>query len=120
MLELEETQGLVRPITIILFGMVLARSNARLPQGIAAGSIIRDYLYSVIHAPELREHVGKILPAMITKAATKHPRSIDEIAAQSRLDPNLVRGALLQLGNEGLVRPLDQNNNVWEISHDFV
>jgi hypothetical protein len=57
---------------------------------------------------------------MITPAATKRPRSIEELAAVSGLPANLVRGTLLHLGNEGLVRPLDREQNTWEISHDFL
>ena len=61
-----------------------------------------------------------IVRKMVTDAGTKHPRSVIDLATETGLKPDLVRGCLLALGNSGLVRPLDEQSRVWEIAHDFV
>ena len=118
--EVEENPGLIRPITLNMFGLVLSRFEGRLPRGFAAGRLLTSYLRDQLNKPEVREHAVAIVRHMVTDAGTKRPRSEADLAARTELDPKVVRGCLLALGNVGLVRPLDEVNRVWDIAHDFV
>ena len=57
---------------------------------------------------------------MITRAGTKQPKSVSTLAQETALHDDAVAGCLLNLGNQGLVRLIDEHDNIWEISHDFV
>jgi len=57
---------------------------------------------------------------MITGVQTIQPRSVADLVKETGLELYVVAGVLLNLGNRGLVRRIDQTENVWEISHDFV
>ena len=122
--EIEETKGLIRPITLNMFGVVLGRfagaESRRLPKGLEPGGLIRNYLREAIDGPDLRDHAPAILRSMITPHGTKQPVSEAELADKTRLEPGAVRGCLLRLGNQGLVRRIDEHDGIWEISHDFV
>jgi hypothetical protein len=118
--EVEENPGLIRPITLNMFGLVLSRFEGRLPRGFAAGRLLTGYIRGELNKPEVREHAVQIVRNMVTDAGTKHPRSEADLANKTKLDPALVRGCLLALGSSGLVRPLDEVNRVWEVAHDFV
>jgi hypothetical protein len=118
--EIEENPGLIRPITLNMFGLVVSRFEGSLPKGLVAGRLLTGYLRDALEQPEVREHAPRIVREMVTNAGTKHPRSETELAAKTRLDAHLIRGALLALGSRGLVRPVDEGSGVWEIAHDFV
>ncbi len=122
--ELEETKGLIRPITLNMMGIVLSRlapaSRAELPKGRRAGELVKGYLRDSINQAEIRDHAPVILRPMVTSAGTKEPTTVQELAEKTRINANAVTGCLLKLGNDGIVRRLDDKENLWEISHDFV
>ena len=105
--EIEETKGLIRPITLNMFGVILGRFTGQLPKGLEPGALIRGYLREAVNNPEVRDSAPEILRHMITPAGTKEPKSETDLAKATETDPAAVRGCLLNLGNEGLVRPLD-------------
>lgn len=119
--EIEENPGLIRPITLNMFGLVLSRFTGKLPPGFEAGRLITAYLRDTLNHPEIRAHAPKIIQNMLVpETGTKRPCSEAELGRATQLDPGLVRGCLLALGNRGLVRSIDEVGHVWEISHDFV
>ena len=118
----EETQGLIRPITVNMIGIILERitsgDDPRLPR--ERGGLLVGYLRRALAAPELRDHAPRLLTGMLSEAGTKRPRSVAELATETQSSEATVRACLLLLGNQGIVRPLDDAADVWEISHDFV
>jgi ankyrin repeat protein len=122
--QVEETEGLVRPITLNMIGLILARTapgaGPALPRAREGGGLIVAYLRQCIRRADVQEHAQAILRRMITAAGTKQPRSVRELAEATRIGEHAVTGCLLGLGNQGLVRRIDERENVWEISHDFV
>jgi len=120
--EIEQTRGLIRPVTINLCGLVLSRFATGLPRGFRPGGLIRGFLRESITLPEIRDLAPILLPHMITGRVTKQPRSISDLAKKTSTDPALVRGCMRTLGrfDRAVVRPLDADQQTWEISHDFL
>lgn len=117
--EVEQTPGLIRPITINLFGLVLRRFQS-IPKNYPKGSLLRSYLRELIKRKEIRDFAAPILRHMVTGNGTKIPMTYMGIASMVGLDPCQVRGCLVQLANEGVVRELDRDLGKWEIAHDFI
>jgi hypothetical protein len=117
--EVEQTPGLIRPITVNLFGLVLHSFEA-LPKNYCKGTRLRSYLRDLIERKDIRNFAPLILRCMMTGNGTKIPVTYTEVARTVGLDPNQVRGCLVQLANEGVLRELDRNNGKWEIAHDFI
>ena len=120
--EIEQgTAGLIRPVTINLCGLVLSRFSGGLP-GRFRGGVIRAFLRESLNLSEVRDVVGKIIPQLITDNVTKRPRSISELAAATYLGPVPIRACMQRLGerDRAIVRPLDEEQETWEISHDFL
>ena len=120
--EIEQSRGLIRPITLNVCGLVLGRFATGLPRGFRPGLMIRGFLQDAVGSPELRELTPKILPELISDNLTKRPQSVRQLASKAHLDGPVVRGWLRTLGQRerGIVRPLDQEQEIWEISHDFL
>jgi hypothetical protein len=120
--EIEQgTAGLIRPVTINLCGLVLSRFSGGLPSSFRGG-IIRGFLRESLNLPEVRDVAEKIIPQLITDNVTKRPRTISELAAATYLDPVPIRACMQGLGerDRAIVRPLDEEQETWEISHDFL
>lgn len=117
---IEGIQGLIRPITLNMFGVILERFSGQLPQGVEPGALLRGYLEESIDHQDTRSEVRRILREMVTDTGTKRPCSEKELAAATSLEGSLIRGCLLPLANKGIVRQIDVKNGIWEISHDFV
>ena len=117
--EVEDTKGTIRPITINLFGLVLSRFES-LPKHYRPGTLLRNHLADQIKRKEVREVAPTILRQMITANGTKLPVNLEQVAKTTGIDANQIRGCLVQLGNEGMVRELDRTNGRWEIAHDFI
>jgi Leucine-rich repeat (LRR) protein len=117
--DVEQTPGLIRPITVNLFGLVLRRFES-LPKNYRKGTLLRSYLRELIQRKEIREFAPPILRSMMTGNGTKQPVTCAEVARTVGLDPDQVRGCLVQLANEGVVRELDRAHGKWEIAHDFI
>lgn len=122
--ELEETPGLVTPITLNLLGLIYERSphevirRAR-AKGSAEG-ILTQHLRHWISDPLIRDSSSEILREMITSVGTKCPRSIDDLQATTGIESGLVERCLVILQAKGVVRCIDSLTGMWEISHDFV
>jgi Leucine-rich repeat (LRR) protein len=118
--QVEDTPGLIRPIILNLFGMVLKQSPDRLPKTSHPGALLSGYLRDIVNRPAIRDYAPRILTCMISGSGTKRPTRLSELALSVKADPHVVRGCLIRLGDEGLVRELDPVGGVWEVSHDFV
>jgi hypothetical protein len=117
--ELDETPGLVRPITLNVIGYVLAAGKAVAPS-MDAGQLIRQYIEQAVGKPAIRDFAPQILGQLLTEQGTKRPRSEEELEKCTHLRRGEVRAVLNALGADALARPLDPVRGVWELSHDFV
>jgi len=119
--EIEQTTGLIRPVTINMCGLVLSRFSSGLPRKFRGG-LIRGFLKESLSLPEVRDVAEKLIPELITDNVTKRPRRIDDLVKATQLPLPAVRACLRRLGesDRAVVRPLDQQQETWEISHDFL
>jgi formylglycine-generating enzyme required for sulfatase activity len=117
--KLDDTPGLVRPITLNVIGYVLA-SGKEVAASLDAGDLIRQYIEQTVEQPALRDRAPRLLEQMITEQGTKQPCSEQDLAAQAQLRPAEVRAILNGLCDAGLARPLNSAMAVWELSHDFI
>jgi uncharacterized membrane protein YhdT len=120
--EIEQTQGLIRPITLNLCGLVLGRFASSLPRGFRPGRLIRGFLKESILSPTMAGVAPRVLPGLITNYVTRRPRTVKELAQETSIDEAEIRGCLRALGqsDKAIVRPLDAGQQTWEISHDFI
>jgi formylglycine-generating enzyme required for sulfatase activity len=117
--ELDETPGMVRPITLNVVGYVLA-SGKEVAPSLEAGVLIRRYIERTVEQPAIRDCATQLLEQMITEQGTKRPRSEAQLAADTRLRRAEVRAVLNGLDEAGLARTLDKDRAEWELSHDFI
>ncbi|GLR90553.1 leucine-rich repeat domain-containing protein [Bradyrhizobium iriomotense] len=117
--ELDETPGLVRPITLNIIGYVLASGRAVAPS-LDAGRLVRHYIEQTINQSTIRDFAPPILEQLITEQGTKRPRSELDLARETGCRPGEVRAVLTGLGDAALARPLDPAQGIWELSHDFI
>ena len=116
---LDDTPGLIRPITLNVIGYVLSTGRAVAPS-LDAGKLVRQYIAQTVESPELRDVAPAVLEQMLTEQGTKRPRSEQEIMAITHLRRGEVRAVLNGLHAAAIARPLDAAAGVWELSHDFV
>ena len=116
---LDDTPGLVRPITLNVTGYILA-SGAPVAPSLDAGTLVRTYIEQTVQQPGLRDGGPQLLEQMITEQGTKQPRSEKDLADKAKLRPAEVRAIMNGLSDAGLARPLDAGQGVWELSHDFI
>jgi Leucine-rich repeat (LRR) protein len=117
--ELDETPGLVRPITLNVIGYVLAGGKAT-ASSLDAGQLVRQYIEQTVGQPAIRNFAPRVLEQLITEQGTKCPRSEQELAGSTHLRRGEIRAVLNGLGSAALARPLDPRQGVWELSHDFI
>jgi formylglycine-generating enzyme required for sulfatase activity len=117
--ELDETPGMVRPITLNVIGYVLASGKAVAPS-LDAGVLIRRYIQRTVEQPGIRDCAPQLLEQMITEQGTKRPRSEEQLVDDTKLRRAEVRAVLNALDEAGLARTLDKERAEWELSHDFV
>lgn len=122
--EIEETKGLVRPITLNMIGLVLKHSNkserAHLDYKHSIISLMDNFLRRSLSKPNLRHHIESILHNMLTEDGTKQRMSVEQLAKASQRSESVIRGCLIELGQNGLVRRRNEDEETWEIAHDFV
>ena len=117
--ELDETPGLVRPITLNVIGYVLATGKT-VATSTDTGQLVRRYIELTVGQPAIRDYAPRVLEQLVTEQGTKRPRSEQELAASTGLHRGEVRAVLNGLGDAALARPLDPDEGVWELSHDFI
>jgi hypothetical protein len=88
--EVEETKGLIRPVTLNLFGLVLSRFANGLPSEFRLGRLIRGFVRESIFQKEIAEFTPLLLPKLISPQITKQPRSITDLASGTGLTPQQV------------------------------
>lgn len=116
---LDDTPGLVRPITLNVTGYILA-SGAPVAPSLEAGTLVRTYIEQIVQQPGLRDGGLQLLEHMITEQGTKQPISEKDLTGKTKLRPAEVRAVLNGLSDAGIARPLDAGRGVWELSHDFI
>ena len=117
--ELDDSPGMIRPITLNVIGHVLSQGRASAPS-LDAGRLVRHYIEQSVEQPAIREFAPRVLKELVTEQGTKWPRSEKELVDQTRLRPGEVRAVMNGLWAAALARPLDAAQGVWELSHDFV
>jgi hypothetical protein len=119
--EIEQTSGLIRPVSLNLCGLVLSRFSSGLPRRFRGG-LIRGFLRESLSLPEVRDVAEKLIPALVTDNVTKRPRRIEDLVQVTQVPRSAVRACLRRLGesDRAIVRPVDREQETWEISHDFL
>jgi Leucine-rich repeat (LRR) protein len=117
--ELDDSPGMIRPITLNVVGHVLSQGRASAP-ALDAGLLVRRYIEQSVEQPAIREIAPRVLKELVTEQGTKRPRSEKDLVEQTRLRPGEVRAVMNGLSAAALARPLDAAQGVWELSHDFV
>jgi hypothetical protein len=120
--RVEETKGLIRPVTLNLCGLLLSRFATGLPHAFRPGRLIRGFVHEAVFQKEVREASPILLPKLISHQVTKQPFAIGDLATGTALTPRQVQGVMFQLGDpeRGIVHALDPEYTMWEISHDFL
>jgi Leucine-rich repeat (LRR) protein len=117
--EMDDSPGMIRPITLNVIGYVLSQGRATAPS-LDADRLVRHYIEQSVEQPAIREIAPRVLKELVTEQGTKRPRSEQDLVDQSRLRLGEVRAVLNGLWAAALARPLDSAQGVWELSHDFV
>jgi hypothetical protein len=117
--ELDDSPGMIRPITLNVVGHVLSQGRASAP-ALDAGVLVRRYIEQSVEQPAIREIAPRVLKELVTEQGTKWPRSEQDLVEETRLRPGEVRAVMNGLSAAALARPLDSTQGVWELSHDFV
>jgi hypothetical protein len=117
--ELDDSPGLIRPITLNVVGHVLSQGRLIAPS-FDAGHLVRHYIEQSVEQQAIREFAPHVLKELVTEQGTKWPRSEKDLIDQTRLRPGEVRAVMNGLWAAALARPLDATQGVWELSHDFV
>ena len=117
--ELDDSPGMIRPITLNVLGHVLSEGRATAPS-LDAGRLVRHYIEQSVEQPAIRTFAPRVLSELVTEQGTKRPRSEQELVDQTGLRPGEVRAVMNGLWGTALARPLDAAQGVWELSHDFV
>jgi hypothetical protein len=117
--ELDETPGLVRPITLNVIGYVLATGKA-VAMSADAGQLVRHYVERTVNQSAIRDFAPRVLEQLVTEQGTKRPRSEQDLSAATGFHRAEVRAVLNGLADAALARPLDPVEGVWELSHDFI
>lgn len=120
--EVDETKGLIRPITINLCGLVLERFATGLPHSFRPGRLIRGFVHEAIFQKDVREAAPILLPKLISSRATRQQCTIFGLASGTNFSSRQAQGVMFKLSEpeRGIVRTLDPDCTVWEISHDFL
>ena len=120
--EIEETKGLIRPVTLNLCGLVLARFATGLPHAFRPGRLIRGFVHESVFQKDVREASPILLPKLISQQGTKQPLAVEDLARGTSLSPRQAQGVMFKLGDpeRGIVHALDPEYRMWEISHDFL
>ena len=91
--ELDDSPGMIRPITLNVVGYVLSAERASAPS-LDAGQLVRHYIEQSVEQPAIREIAPRVLKELVTEQGTKWPRSEKELVEQTHLRPAEVRAVM--------------------------
>jgi hypothetical protein len=115
---LDDVPARFRPVTLNMLGLALQDFDQQVTG--RPERLVQGYMQTAIAQPEIREIAPVVIERMITDANTSQPRTVPELAAETRLLDQDVVACLVLLARKGLVRQLNATQNLWVISHDFV
>jgi hypothetical protein len=120
--EVEETEGMIRPVTLNLCGLVLSRFATGLTNSFRPGGLIRGFVHEALFQKDVKEASPILLPKLVSRHVTKRPCTIADLARDTSLTARQAQGAMFKLGAPewGVVQALDPKYEWWEISHDFL
>ena len=118
--SLEGKEGLIRPIILNMYGMILTNYSGELPKNVAPDALLKNFLEESINLKNYRENARLIIRNMITHKGTKQPTSLASLETETGIESHALKGFMLELAPKGIVRRIDAVNQVWEISHDFL
>lgn len=118
--NLEETKGHLRYITLNFLGLAAAEAPGRVRGGRTGRGLLRGTVRDWVTEPSIRDHADAVLRPLISDEETKQPLALSEIARASELPQREVERVLMKLERDGLVRRHQSDQQIWEISHDFV
>jgi hypothetical protein len=117
--ELDDSAGLIRPITLNVVGHVLVTGERKVPT-LDAGELVRRYIQDALDQDGLRAHFGPIVRLLVTEQGTKRPQREAELMQATGCKLGQVRSVMNGLRIKELARPLDEVQTTWELSHDFI
>ena len=91
--ELDDSPGMIRPITLNVVGYVLSQGRATAPS-LDAGRLVRSYIEQSVGQPAIREFAPNVLRELVTEQGTKWPRSEKDLVSQTRLRAGEVRAVM--------------------------
>jgi hypothetical protein len=118
--ELDDTPGMIRPITLNVLGYLLRQRGGAVAPSVDAAALVRGYIAQAAENPAVRVWAPPVLEGLLTEQGTKRPRQETELAADAKLRTAEARAVLHALAGAALARPLEATQGVWELSHDFV
>lgn len=113
---IEGNRGIARPITLNMIGLALKEIGHHHKGKALIPAFIRNKIIGLNLGPKANE----LLDSMITSHGTKVPKTPAQLSEGLKMPESLIRGHLISLSNAGLVRSLDENQDEWEIAHDYV
>src|SRR5262249_44162547 len=78
------------------------------------------YVRRVVSDRDIRPYALKVLKPLMTDVGPKKVLPVATIARQAAVSEPIVRGCLVRLAETGLVRAVHEENERWEMAHDFV
>ena len=102
--ELDDSPGMIRPITLNVLGHVLSEGRAIAPS-VDAGRLVRHYIEQSVEQPAIRALALRVLSELVTEQGTKRPRSEEELVSETGLRPGEVRAVMNGLWMAALARP---------------
>jgi hypothetical protein len=117
--ELDDSPGMLRPITLNVVGYVLSQGRTTAPS-LDARRLVSHYIEQSVEQPAIRQFAPRVLKELVTEQGTKRPRAEKELVDQTRLRRGEVHAVMNGLSDAALARPLDAAQGTWELSHDFV
>ena len=122
--ELDDSPGMIRPITLNVIKVTCSRRAARPRRPLDAGRLVRHYIEQSVEQPAIR----RLRAARVERAGDRNRapngRKLREGTgrSQTRLRPGEVRAVMNSLWAAALARLLSmrRTQGVWELSHDFV
>jgi hypothetical protein len=121
--RIEETPGLIRPITLNFLGLILTRQATALARSRPGRGLFRQYLADTLNEPSLHDTARPLLAALTTPEGRRLQKTVAELQTDTRVEPTAVLTCLAELEHRGLTRRLPAvagEPERWEVSHDFV